>query len=965
MDPVDADDVQTDEQADGRDGVPAGTGPGGPLLERDHELAVLDEVTDRLPAGRSAVVAIAGPPGVGKTRLLSVVRERAAAAGAVVLHAAGEELAEARAPFEVARALLGPTLRAADPAHREALLAGAARHAAAVLEEDPEGQDRGSASGGAAVHGLYWYTVALSDSAPLVLIVDDLQWADDPSTRWLLHLVHRLEDLPVLVVVVVRTGEEGSDVLAEVAEAPRCRVLRPAALSADGVAELAGDLLGGTPDEALVDACVEVAAGNPLLTVDLLERVAAAPEHVAGPAAAVRARAVEVFDDRVFATLDRQTAPATALVEAVAVLGEDADAETSALVAGLDGAERDRLAASLVAAGLLSPAQWRCRHPLVRAAVVERMSAADRERGHARAARVLDSLARPLDRVAAHLLAAGPPPDEATVDALAGAGRRAMARGAPAEAERFLRSALEGPTSRRARVGLLTDLGVAERLRSPEEAREHLAEALGLIDSPRERAATVLHLVPLLSGQDAAGLAVLLGEVRDELADAVDGPEDVELVARLRALHLYCSSEHRDHVHRLWTWLDATDPGTLGAGAGSGAQLGVHVYFAAAGLRGDARTLADLARRSLHGEMAQHELFQPISMGVLAILAWAEQEDELAPRYDAVLELARARHWPMVYAFVCGVRSASAFRNGRIPEALADARTASELRRPSLNDEVRMMLAPVAAAPLVELGEVDEAAAMLWAPFPATSENSWRWSWVLEGRARVHAARGERRAALAALRAAGEHLHRFGIVNPAAMPWQGAAALLAHELGEEAEALAAAEEHLRLARRWGTHGHVGAALRVLGVVRGGRAGHELLEQAVADLERSPKALEAARAVVDLGMSHHRLGRVREARAVLRRGLDLADACGSVLLARRARQELVAAGGRPRRNRQSGPEALTPSEADVARFAARGLSNRDIAQALFVTQRTVELHLTNCYRKLHIDGRTQLAGSLDG
>jgi DNA-binding CsgD family transcriptional regulator len=138
---------------------------------------------------------------------------------------------------------------------------------------------------------------------------------------------------------------------------------------------------------------------------------------------------------------------------------------------------------------------------------------------------------------------------------------------------------------------------------------------------------------------------------------------------------------------------------------------------------------------------------------------------------------------------------------------------------------------------------------------------------------------------------------------------------------------------------------------------------ELLREPVAALEESPSLLERARAVTDLGAAHRRAGRRTEARAPLRQGLDLAAAYGATALAARAREELVAAGARPRRERLAGHDALTASERRVAQMAADGMSNREIAQALFITMKTVAMHLTHIYDKLDITGRTQLRTTL--
>ena len=138
-----------------------------------------------------------------------------------------------------------------------------------------------------------------------------------------------------------------------------------------------------------------------------------------------------------------------------------------------------------------------------------------------------------------------------------------------------------------------------------------------------------------------------------------------------------------------------------------------------------------------------------------------------------------------------------------------------------------------------------------------------------------------------------------------------------------------------------------------------------LERAVAMVESSPAQLEHVRCLVDLGTALRRTNRRSEARAPLLRALHLADANGMVLLARRARSECEAAGGRPRRPASSGPRSLTAAEDRVVQLAIAGHSNSEIAAELYVTRRTVETHLTHAFTKLGIAGRTELSRAMDG
>ena len=195
--------------------------------------------------------------------------------------------------------------------------------------------------------------------------------------------------------------------------------------------------------------------------------------------------------------------------------------------------------------------------------------------------------------------------------------------------------------------------------------------------------------------------------------------------------------------------------------------------------------------------------------------------------------------------------------------------------------------------------------------------------------------------------------------NPAAVDWRSQAALSYAALDQPDVARALAEDEVELARRFGAPRATGIALRTLGVV-----GDELehLADAVDVLAASPARLEHARALADLGVALRHRRRLVEAREPLRQALDLAIRCDAAPLAERARTELLIA-ARPRRPQLSGAAALTTNERRVAGLAAEGRSNREIAQALHVSHKTVEKHLTAAYRKLGVGARRDLPGAL--
>ena len=167
------------------------------------------------------------------------------------------------------------------------------------------------------------------------------------------------------------------------------------------------------------------------------------------------------------------------------------------------------------------------------------------------------------------------------------------------------------------------------------------------------------------------------------------------------------------------------------------------------------------------------------------------------------------------------------------------------------------------------------------------------------------------------------------------------------------------------AQRSGQARRIGVALRALGTLEQDRdAARSRLEQAVAVLAESPARLEHARALVELGAARRRHGNRVAARAPLREGLDQAARCGAIRLAQRARTELAATGARPRREYTTGRDALTPSELRVAQMAAEGHTSQEIAEALFVTTKTIDAHLSHTYTKLSIHSRKQLAAALE-
>ena len=203
----------------------------------------------------------------------------------------------------------------------------------------------------------------------------------------------------------------------------------------------------------------------------------------------------------------------------------------------------------------------------------------------------------------------------------------------------------------------------------------------------------------------------------------------------------------------------------------------------------------------------------------------------------------------------------------------------------------------------------------------------------------------------------------FGGENPAVLAWRSAAALSLAELGRHDEARSLAADEVRRAQSFGAPRALGVALRAQALVGppAERAGG--LHAALEVLAPSQARLEHARALIDLGATFRAAGQRSAAREPLLEGLALAARCGGRSLERRARSELATIGIRPRSADHTGPDSLTPSERRVVGLAASGATNREIAQDLFVTEKTIETHLGRAFRKLDVSSRRQLADVL--
>jgi DNA-binding CsgD family transcriptional regulator len=929
-----------------------------PLLERVAELATLDEAFAAAQSAEGRVLVIEGPPGIGKTSLLAEGRARADAVGLSVLHARSGEL-EKSFSFGVVRQLFEPVMAQAEPDQLATLFDGAAAHAGRLFRPEARFEPPNEDAAFALLHGLYWLTLNLSEARPLVVAIDDLQWADTPSLRWLGHLVRRIDGVAVSVVGTVRTPAEESVLLSELLADPVTELVHPAALSAAAASALVRTELSTEAEEAFCIACHRSTGGNPLLLCELLRALAVENvSPVAESVAAVEHAAPDAVARSVGLRLWRLSPQALRLARAVAILGDCADRDQATALARLDHQELARAVATLARVDLLRrPPRLAFVHPLVRNVVYESIPASEREADHARAAEFAKAAIAQPAVAAAHILLAAPGTVDGATALLREAAQQAASEGGLDAASRYLRRGLDEPIEDEERADLLLELGAIELSLGSPTVLDHLREVVNLVHAPERRASARFQLGHALQGYGRDEEA--LREVKDAL---VEWNETGDLRRHLEAIFVSCATRLPGRFVEARRLLDSLE---LDAAEGPGARMLMFLWSTHEAARGGSRerAVAEVLRalRAAEGD-ERGWVYGGTAWSALQV---SDELDESVHLIDAAVANARRAGAIFYLAELSWGRGALHFARGALAEAEADAQTALDALPHGAT--TRLWAHGLQAQILVERGATEEAAATLDA---GEAESLARLDALaraplLRARAVVAAAHHHHEAALAAALALGQNYIDHGFVNPASSypSWRSLAAQAQFALGRSDEALELMREDVRLARSWGAPRCLGRALRILGTLEGAKVGFEHLCEAVSLLESSRAQLEYAHALADLGSALRRANHRQEAREPLRKAVELAHRCGAAPLGERAYEELLAAGARPRRRAVSGVDALTPSERRIAAMAAEGLSNREIAQDLFLTPRTVEFHLSNSFRKLDISARTQLPEAL--
>ena len=936
----------------------------GRLYDREPELAQAAVQLDAAASGSGRLLLIEGQAGIGKSRLLGEIERLAEERGFEAFSSSGMEL-ERDFAYGIVRQLFEYRVHRLAPAERAALFRGAAALAEPLLLRagQPEPATGGTSSEApedrvfAALHGLYWFCAELSERAPVLLAVDDADRADQASLRFLAHLVPRLDGLPVAVVLARRPAQPGAAAqLLQDVELHAAVRLSPPPLSPEGSAAVVGERLGGEDPEFFA-ACHRAAQGNPFLLGELCATMRAdglAPNAASAPI-------VERLGPRniAYSSLTRigSVAPeARTLVQAAALLGQGAELRHAAALADLELWQAATLADSLVELGVLASwAPLEFVHPVVRTAILEDQPAGTRAVLHARAARLLADESAAGEVVCAHLMQAAPAGEGWVVEQMLRTARAALEDGAPESAASLLVRALGEPPSADQRVEVLSELGRAEALGpDPASAVEHLRAALGIAEERSLRDELVGELLSTL--WHLGRRAELLELARAEL-ERCDPKTQLESRRRLEAALITGLKFNVAHYDELDSRLERLAPELTGGSPAERAMLAILAQRRVERAEPVEGAVAAATLALEGGLLPDHapSLRAPASVALRALIE--SDEHEAAARWiNEGLELARDRGSRMGLLTARRFLAELAYNAGDLGTAEADARLVADSWH-EFHSLAAFCAAATLAQALVAEGRLDEADETLAELGDGRQYPGFPNAVVAMAHGELALARGDVQSALASFTRAGDDFVYSG--------WRPRAAAASLLLGQRDEAIALADEELARARQLGAPRPLGIALRVAGLCHGEGRGLELLGESVEVLRSSPARLELAVSLCDLGAAMRRVKLRADSRPLLREAIELAHGCGAGPLEERAKTELRASGAKPRRLALSGADSLTASELRVCRLAAEGLSNPEIAQALFVTRRTVETHLGNAYRKLEIKSRAELPKALEG
>jgi DNA-binding CsgD family transcriptional regulator len=922
------------------------------LLERDaerHELAVL---LDRAVERAGGVAVVEGPAGIGKTMLLEATRGFASERGLAIGRARGGTL-EQEIAFGAVHQLLEPLIAMAD--NDDGLFTGGAAAAATVFGRPVAGTGHDDGGPGTVLHGLYWLTMALSERlGPMALLCDDAHWFDTPSLRYIAYLANRIDELPIAVAVGTRPPEPGpeGEVLARFLTYQGLRRLRLSPLSREAV----GRLVERTVDDAgpaLSNAVADASNGNPFLVTELVRAAIASGTD----AVAAASLAAINLDQTVLARIGRLSERALDVARAVAVLGGEAHLRHVASVCELKGDEALDIADQLLRADILGPDRpLAFAHPLVASAVYGELLPGERSVLHRRAANALATEGAPADRVAPHLMAIDPAADEHTVDVLVRSARSALAQGGTEIAVTQLRRALAEPPPPARRLDVILPLAIAESLLNDPGAVEHFGEAIERIPDigARIKLATARAASMSMDGASAAAIESLrrwepdvagVSELRSRLLAGINiagtiGPTPPELMAANMAE--FCATVD----------LEAEAPAEV---------LAIRAYVGA--MSGEpAADVAALAFRAIDSIDLRDPMLPLWFHLPMAALPMVDRDSVSDVLLDRGLTPARHAGAPAQVAVMLFQRGVIGVRAGDLDDAEADARAALELC-------VEHGLQYVLPAPLSilvdvmrERDQLDAAASLLAEHGYVHGDRGSTFDLLLMfARARLRAAQGGWEQAATEFAGGWERARAAGCSSPGFVAWEANLAEALVMCGRLGEAADHSRHAVAEAEFIGLQRPRAEALRSLALAdpagsSGGLAvASEIFEFLGARLEQARTAAAAAYVA--------EIGGPAATTDTLSQGLWLAERCGAARLSTALRSALRSLGVRAKVRPVVGVGALTASERRVAQLAGAGRTNKQIAQDLFVTVKTVETHLARSFQKLAVSSRGELRQAL--
>jgi DNA-binding CsgD family transcriptional regulator len=807
-------------------------------------------------------------------------------------------------------------------------------------------------------HQLYQRLVDLSIAGPVVLVLDDFHWCDDESLDLLAHLLHRGTRLPLLVVVALRPARLPSwhRLLAH-SGAVTTIDLRP--FGEPETARLALEMWSVPPGPGFVAAVTAQTGGNPALLSTLFARLVA---EGAGPddAGAVRARELGPASHvrLLERTLTDQQRYVGEVAEAVALLGR-VDPELVSMLSGVSERLVDDAILVLRRHQILGADGAEFAQPYGRATVLSRIPDRKLESWRLRAARLLNYRGCPAEEIGAHLVGLPGLPEQWMREVLTEAARTAERAGRLEEARRYLGPLVaDDPADLAARIDFARVVG----LRDPLAAYAALAGALGMSRDARTHARVSLQLAKaaLMVREVPEAVQVLTGAL-DRLNAELDTPlsrVDRDLRTQLEAALLAAAFDQRPVVQVIGALLREI---SVPDGHTPAERQVLAMTAVARMLEGTKRDVAvALARQALDGVEAGADWVCSVAAYVLYLADEADEAiravDELAPK---PLRDGAGRLDVMALT----IRSWVTGGAGDLADALSYATAAVRLaERESWRENASLSLVSQAMI-LAQQGDFAGAAQAMARIDPASLDTAiHRFPHYLMARSKMRRIEGDVEGSLADLLRCGQRLDEAGARNPVFVPWWLDAVRILGRLDRRDEAHELVELGEELALAWGTASGRGLALLGRGVAAEGRAAIDGLADAVDVLSGTPAVWYRTDGEILLGEALLKAGDRLGARKHYRLAVDLSVRAGFWGQADRARAGVTEAGGRNYQVTGNVTDVLTLGERRVGDLAAAGATNREIADTLLITLRTVEIHLTSVYRKLGVSGKPELQGS---